>query len=72
MSYRPDMTDTAMLPVISAAVAAYLDLEKNGGKADNIYYRQPLTGVSSVWALRGRELLMDRRQQITVWREKRK
>ncbi|MBT9173601.1 MAG: hypothetical protein DDT21_02002 [Syntrophomonadaceae bacterium] len=69
MSYRPDMTEAVVLPVISAAVAAYFDLEINGGKADNIY-RQPLAGVSSVWALRGRELLMDRRQQITVWREK--
>lgn len=71
MGNKCDADESAVLPVISAAIAAYLDREQGVGTKANILRRQVSTS-GSVWALRGRELLMERRQQITVRRDKRK
>jgi hypothetical protein len=71
MSYKPFAADTLVLPVISAAVAAYLDREQSESAAF-INRRQPAVACGSVWSLRGRELLMERRQLINIRRDKRK
>lgn len=69
MNYKPGATDAAALPVISAAVAAFLGQEKSENMP---VWRQQAAASGSVWSLRGREVLMDRRQQITVRRDKKK
>lgn len=71
MGNKSGFDESAVLPVISAAIAVYLDREQSLGTKVSIL-RQPAVASGSVWALRGRELLMERRQQITVRRDKRK
>lgn len=71
MSYRPFAADTLVLPVISTAVAAFLSQEQIESAAVN-NRRQLAATCGSVWSLRGRELLMERRQLINIRRDKRK
>jgi len=71
MSDRPGPPDPVVLPVISAAVAAYLDREKSESIAVS-FCCQPNDAHVSVWSLRGRELLMEKRQQITVRRDRKR
>lgn len=68
MNYKAGNTDAALLPVISAAVAAFLDQDTNMA----VNRSQPVVACGSAWSLRGRQVLMEKRQQISVRRDKRK
>jgi hypothetical protein len=67
MNYKPGVNDAAVLPVISAAVAAFLDHEKSESR---LVRRRSVTAGGSIWSLRGRLVLMERRQQLSVRRTK--
>jgi len=71
MSNMLESADLSLLAVISAAVTAYLDQEQTGELAV-VSYLRPVAPSGSIWSLSGREQLMERRQQITIRREKRK